>query len=691
MKNKNLEILKLFTRKLANCKYNVPAEKLVGYLKDGTCGYKFDKNGDNFVTNDFVFSEEIAKVVSHIRAIFEEPHISLKQEDVVRNVSVATEYDNRSLDETIRDEKLWRVRRNEAKPEFIHSYVREENLAIYENRFISYLVDFLYEQVSKKLSAMIKQIATFNKKINENEEVPAYPQSTYLGYTENVERIPVLADGTDPQIKAMSSLYKSKALLNSFKSYEMYVACKKESFDIKSLMPTNILLVDNDYNYCYKFYVSYLKSKDFYTTQSKMYSAFTIVNLISAINECGFEFASGTQNIFVNELAEISLESVKLKNDVFELTVSQIDDDALLTVTDLIDKSKAKYLFKIVSSSKKAEMGGRTPEEYAAYLNENKEAGILRVIVVTDIETDNAINTVYLTADSPAAVANLITAIKSLTILLEGVEFIHSRHCPVCGTTLIAPEEGDFFCSNCGTKYHIFRFSNRDYIWLKLLPEVKEKKAQTNDEIIVEQPAEDKPAVSETPIEEEPAVSETPIEKEPVAEETSEDVAATDDTALSEDSLRRVVQKSFIGKLSQASKEQKEFYNELKNYILAYKRINSRISWNFDSFNIGRDKVVRIAFRGLTMVAYLALNPEDYADTKYYPHDMGDKKKFEDTPMMVKIKSERGVKFAKELIDIICKDLPAKKNFEPEVYKFPYMSDKKLIENGLAKETFVKL
>ena len=144
MKNKNLEVLKLFTRKLANCKYSVPADKLTAYLKEGNFGYTFDKNSDNIVTNDSVFAEELALVTERIRAIFEEPHISLKQEDIVRNVSVATEYDNRSLSETMKDEKLWRVKLNEAKPEFIHTYVREDNLAIYENCFICYLVDYLY-------------------------------------------------------------------------------------------------------------------------------------------------------------------------------------------------------------------------------------------------------------------------------------------------------------------------------------------------------------------------------------------------------------------------------------------------------------------------------------------------------------------------------------------------------------------
>ena len=154
---------------------------------------------------------------------------------------------------------------------------------------------------------------------------------------------------------------------------------------------------------------------------------------------------------------------------------------------------------------------------------------------------------------------------------------------------------------------------------------------------------------------------------------------------------RKVIQKSFVGKMSQASKEQKEFYNELKNHILSYNRVNSRVSWHYDSFNIGRQKAIKIAFRGHTMVAFLALDPKKYEGTKYYPHDMSKKKKFADTPMMVKIKSARGVKFAKELVDVVCEGLPAKKNFVPATYKFTRMSDKKLIENGLAKEVFVKI
>ena len=57
---------------------------------------------------------------------------------------------------------------------------------------------------------------------------------------------------------------------------------------------------------------------------------------------------------------------------------------------------------------------------------------------------------------------------------------------------------------------------------------------------------------------------------------------------------------------------------------------------------------------------------------------------------MVKIKSSRAVKFAKELIDEILKDVAKKDEYVPEPIDLKYRSDKQLIELGLAKKVFAK-
>ena len=93
------------------------------------------------------------------------------------------------------------------------------------------------------------------------------------------------------------------------------------------------------------------------------------------------------------------------------------------------------------------------------------------------------------------------------------------------------------------------------------------------------------------------------------------------------------------------------------------------------------------------MVMYFALNPKDYVNSKYFPRDLSSKKRFEDTPLMIKIKSQRGVKFATELVDALAKEfeLQKKADFVPETYKFAYMSDGKLLELGKAQTTYVEL
>ena len=86
---------------------------------------------------------------------------------------------------------------------------------------------------------------------------------------------------------------------------------------------------------------------------------------------------------------------------------------------------------------------------------------------------------------------------------------------------------------------------------------------------------------------------------------------------------------------------------------------------------------------------YIALPTQEYLNTKYFPKDFSHIKKYENTPMMVKVKSGRGVKFAKELIDKAFVDLVENVNFVPEVYSFPKKSTAQLVRENLAKKVTI--
>ena len=149
--------------------------------------------------------------------------------------------------------------------------------------------------------------------------------------------------------------------------------------------------------------------------------------------------------------------------------------------------------------------------------------------------------------------------------------------------------------------------------------------------------------------------------------------------------------KSFTAKLSQASDEAKKYYNELKNDVLAYNKTKTRISWSFDSINAGRSPLIKFGVRGKTLCVYFALNPDDYIDTKYKVEKM-EALKYESVPCMYRIKNDRRLKYAKQLIAVVCQNVGLQQGLiASEDYTVPYEPTSDLIEKGLVKQVKVKI
>ena len=147
--------------------------------------------------------------------------------------------------------------------------------------------------------------------------------------------------------------------------------------------------------------------------------------------------------------------------------------------------------------------------------------------------------------------------------------------------------------------------------------------------------------------------------------------------------------KSFTAKLIQARDEVREYYNELKNYCLSYKKVTTRISWSHENVKNGRNKICRFVLRGKSLYLYLPLNPDDYAETKYKV-ERSEAKRFEEMPCLYKIKNPRRVKYATELIDTVMERYGLKQVEREEddfVKDYPYEETLPLIKRGLIKVT----
>lgn len=235
-----------------------------------------------------------------------------------------------------------------------------------------------------------------------------------------------------------------------------------------------------------------------------------------------------------------------------------------------------------------------------------------------------------------------------------------------------------------------------------------------------EEPAEPQPAPAAPVPEEETDRPAEPSPEEPTAEEApAEEPAAEDNIPDTEESApaegadvtgelsdlivtsetdeagtvttggRRIYvmyNRSFTAKLIQADETVQAKYGRLKNELLSYKKVRSRMSWTNDSFRLGRETVAKFALRGKTLSLYLALDPASLEGTKYRYEDASSVARYAAVPVRLKLKSDRSVKYAAELIARLAEEKGAPRADTPAVdYSMPYESTEALIKRGLIK------
>lgn len=121
------------------------------------------------------------------------------------------------------------------------------------------------------------------------------------------------------------------------------------------------------------------------------------------------------------------------------------------------------------------------------------------------------------------------------------------------------------------------------------------------------------------------------------------------------------VEKNFAQKFLEADELILKRYDELKNYILRYKGVKSRVSNDFDSFNMGRTQLFKLGFSTQSLKLYLNL---DYStvESRLKCKDVSHKKAYAQVPVFLRIKSPRAMKNAKYLIEKVVERFNLKEN-----------------------------
>ena len=141
----------------------------------------------------------------------------------------------------------------------------------------------------------------------------------------------------------------------------------------------------------------------------------------------------------------------------------------------------------------------------------------------------------------------------------------------------------------------------------------------------------------------------------------------------------KVVKKPFAVKMFETEPIILQRYNELKNYIMSFKKIKSRVSNTADTFNIGREQLFKLSTSGKSLKLYLNLDVSNI-ESRFNIIDSSNVKSYEQVPAFLRIKSNRAMKYAYELIDRVISKFDLNKN--PKYVEQDYVAQlKEIAEN----------
>lgn len=235
-----------------------------------------------------------------------------------------------------------------------------------------------------------------------------------------------------------------------------------------------------------------------------------------------------------------------------------------------------------------------------------------------------------------------------------------------------------------------------------LVRRIGESEEQFTEELPAAQPPADEPPAEEPTAEpaDEPPAEEPTVEEED-AEAEADETEETDETDDADDSddegeeeavlvgNRRIFVRydySFRAKLIQSTAETQRYYGEFMDFVSAYPKVKARESRKQVRVYAGRKTLAVLLFKGKKLCAAFALEP-DRAEPKYHVVDMSDRKKYESVPSLLKIFSERKLRYAKELFDKVAFAAKLTRG-EPEYsgnYVLPYRTTEELIADGLVR------
>lgn len=359
-----------------------------------------------FYQNDMNFFDDVSFILSVIASITNHPHLNTTGEDIIIRAELAGSISQESFQKVFKDPSLWKEKDHEMAPEYVHHHQYTDELKTYENIFIGMIINVIDNSLNNYARFYTNLLPSLNTLKQE-----------------------LLADEQLELILNRIEFLKRK--ITYIKNTYFYKEVSKCNLRLKNIVPTNILIKDRLYNYCYKFYKEFIKYSETENIQ-KDYQAYYFYNLLKVLKQKEFKFVKEENDNWHFNFNNFQIKIKKQNPNNINLTIT---NNHITTSNNLIiDTLEEEIIFDHNQTSN-------------------------NIISVWDLKDDNN-EIISNSGDTPE---ELITKwLDSKLILNQAKKSLYTKYCPICKNHSIEEDNNLLRCTSCETEY---TFLNNDTIW----------------------------------------------------------------------------------------------------------------------------------------------------------------------------------------------------------------------------------
>ena len=454
-------------------------------------------NSSSIEPEEFAWMDNFERTILKLRTIIGKPRLHLKTIKEVLKKDIANKVDATGFNMTARDSKLWKMQDAEYIPEYVYANISEDEIAIYENRFIVTLMNTMYAYIDRNLQNLYKKIKKLDTLVaygtinlgntdeihsctQMNEEVLVNCISAGEASSNRPNVIPLLTAKDNPIIDTLKRTIVLQKKLHQLMDTHFYKVCAKaKPLAHTAIFPTNILNQDPEYSFCYNYYKQIMathntESKGFIS--KKHYENYVAFILVHALSRMGLTPLKKSANLlklvndrYVFENNEFGDKAIKVTLNTLKESEIEVKIEVLLNNTKglsqkTIEKRTMKVLLILSANMRvKYNTTDKTNQLFSEMIDKTIHSGYDNCFIITAIDDiANSNNVITVSPNDYILDSNIYNLVKSFTLFLEGDSFIYSKRCPVCGSSMLVEEETNFECLNCSTLYSMLLDNSDD-------------------------------------------------------------------------------------------------------------------------------------------------------------------------------------------------------------------------------------